>query len=829
MASTTRIVRVAARTTAGTQDITVPGLGASSLIKAVLLFATLASVDGVAAAGAALSVGWTNGGTQRVCGTCSRNGTTTPSAFSQANTTDVVLLLDPASADAAGPSVSVYGRAAFDSFITDGVRINWTTAPATAVYLVCVITAGVQAISSVHEFDCEGDPEFIVSPNTGFLTHSYVPQFALFASCAAPFDDTPVALGTMSLGAWSAVTMRQGVATWGEISQTPAANSVVNAELSIDVVRIVHADTSELNGTVVNNVGTTVGIDSDPVPCAVAAFAALLSDCRVDVQIAQTPGATETVTDITLRPQAVIIFSTLSTSERQLETAGDASTIAIGFADRYATYSLAIAAEDDIATTNTRSLATSHLLSLPLGDGSDVLDVDLDSLDDDGFTWTLAHGTFDPRICVVLGIGDAVSFSTSCGSSIECAPSGSGALTPRVDGASSSTNAASGRGAIAGEASGASDSHATASGSGQLAGETASSSETAAACGGIGGVSGIAVGSSQAAALLVGRGEVQASTTAIASCVAQLGGLGTLAGDLFATSMLFIDDGIVPEVLGVYRTIGKLARDRVIAGVQVGQSRGVAYDNLPFAISGTTAFVRAHVAVADGRQIEFGAGNGYRKSGELVARVHVPFGNTAAAHALEVANGVRDALTDVFVEHVNFRTAWIDGEGERDGGDWVVEVRAPFEADVVLALPTGAAPDGPLDPIVAGSIVRERMRDLVATPLSLTVEYGGVPEADHDADETWARFSVLSGRRFVAEPGAQKRYRTPGVFLAAVFTPVESGESGGVEIADAIADAFRAVSDRGVQFETPVAHEGRRDGPWWRVDVTCAFSWEELV
>ena len=836
MATTLRQVRLAARTTTGTQDFTVPGLGASSLIKAAVFVASLATADASPVAGASLSVGHTTGSAQYASSTCSRDNTTTPSSFSQASDTDVILLLDPASADIAGPSVSVYARAEVVGFINDGVRVNWTTAPPAGVFVTCLLAAGAQVSRAAELIDL-ADADLGTSPNLITRTNfRFAAQLAFFVSAPmAAFDNTPVATASMHFGAVrTADSFPSNCAVaWSADSSNPAPTaSVVNSICDASrAIRRTFADSAPDTAEVVNRIGNGLGIDctDDPLECSVLSL--LFDDARVWVGQVLTPQSTsaESIVDPGFRPQCVILVGCRSTSDRNLETGGDAGPFAIGIVDRHSAYSTAIACADDVATTDTQSLVDSHALHMPSHDGVDPAIVIDAELIDEGFAWALASGTDTARVCLAIAIGEGVEFSTSGSSELACAGSGAGAVPAPGSGASSASSSATGKGAIAGATSGVGDARSSATGTGAASGQTSGASSAAAACGGTGALLGSATGGSQAAALLTGRGEVLASSTSMASCVAQLGARGALAGDLFAASMLFIDDGIVPEVLGVYRTIGKLARDRVIAGVQIGQARGVAYDNLPFPITGTAAFVRAHVAVADGRQISFGAGNRYRKSGELVARVHVPFGTTAAADALAIANGVRDALTDVFVEHVNFRTAWIEGEGARVDADWVVEVRAPFEADVVLELQASVPPDGVLDPIVAGTIARDRMRDLVATPLALTVEYGGVPEADHDADETWTRFSVHSGRRFVVEPGTQKRYRTPGLIRAAIFAPPGRGDRDSVAIADAIADAFRAVSDRGVTFETPVAHEGRRDGAWWRVDVTCAFSWDELV
>lgn len=854
MATTMRTVRLAARTTTGTQDFTVPGLGASSLIKAAIFIVSMATADATPVAGASLSIGHTTGSTHYVAATCSRDNTTTPSAFSQANATDVVLLLDPSSASIAGPSVSVYGRAAFSSFITNGVRVNWTTAPSTGVLVTCLLFTGAQISCDSESFDL-ADGDSGNSPNLVTSVHGTIATLGVFLSAtSAAFDDSPVSSGSMCVGAVRATAfdLLQSCVAWGELSQTPAPVATIVNSLadSAAILRDTHNDTSDESATVVNIISGGFGIDCTFDPLQASLLSLRIEDAPVWVGqlLAPTDTTGVDVNVIGFRPQCLIIVACGSNTDTTVEHTSNAGPYAVGIVDRYAAFSTSFACENDAATTNTQSVADARAIHLPAHDGSGpLIRVDVTEFREDGFHWQLTSGTDDGRLALVIAIGEALEASSDGSGYTQGTPSGSAAVTGATSGQSATNNLARGAGAIAAQTSGAADTRNTARGAGSApaaatsggtdaragvtgsrvgAGATSGASSTAAACGGSGVVSGSLHAGSQAAALIAGSGALAGQTSGLAACLGRLlGALPLPGGATSGSSATWIDDTITPEVIGIYETLGNLVRARVLSEVDDGQSVDTAYDNLPFQKPGSAAFVRARVIVDSARQIAFGAGNRYRKSGELVASVHSP-ASEGWGEAMALAQEIVDSFSNVTTAHVHFRTAWI-GRGQRVDGEWRVDVRCPFEADVTLALQAGVAPTGPLDASTATGIICARM-EAVATALAVETCFDAFEEPLHDASDTWVRFSVLGGQRFVAQRGSPLTYRTAGVALAAIYTPLEQGDKGGLRIADAIADAFRAVTDRGVTFKTPLVREVARDGAWWRVDVTCPYQWDEF-
>lgn len=121
---------------------------------------------------------------------------------------------------------------------------------------------------------------------------------------------------------------------------------------------------------------------------------------------------------------------------------------------------------------------------------------------------------------------------------------------------------------------------------------------------------------------------------------------------------------------------------------------------------------------------------------------------------------------------------------------------------------------------------------------------GGVPRVFWDAkeepkgsgprpDEPWARVTVshnISPQRTFGEEG-NRRFDRLGIVTVQVFTPMSIEQS--VTLAEELGviarDAFEGRSTPGgVWFRNARLQEVGRDGPWWQLNVTAEFSYDEL-
>jgi hypothetical protein len=133
MAVSVAVTRVACNTSTGTQDITITAFGTP---KAALFICSEATTDGTAASNYQLSVGAATGVSNEWClSVNSEDGQA--SADTQSSTdSDRVIRINTAGTN------TVDGDAEFTAFITDGVRINWITAPSAAWLLTVVLFGG---------------------------------------------------------------------------------------------------------------------------------------------------------------------------------------------------------------------------------------------------------------------------------------------------------------------------------------------------------------------------------------------------------------------------------------------------------------------------------------------------------------------------------------------------------------------------------------------------------------------------------------------------------------------------------------------------------------
>ena len=130
------VTRVAAPTSTGTQDITVSGFGTC---KAAFFIISGAVTDDTIADTAQIGFGATDG-TRQWSHACRSTDASANVAGNRRGMTDKCVHLS-----LAGLS-GVDGEAGFSAFITDGIRIDWTNAPASA-FLVTVILVGGDDIS----------------------------------------------------------------------------------------------------------------------------------------------------------------------------------------------------------------------------------------------------------------------------------------------------------------------------------------------------------------------------------------------------------------------------------------------------------------------------------------------------------------------------------------------------------------------------------------------------------------------------------------------------------------------------------------------------------
>lgn len=183
------------RTTTGTQDITIPGFGTP---KAARFIAGPALANGTARDNLEASLGATDGTRQYVLAGAAEHNNTSSDTYQRAATDEVIMVLD-----ATDGTIKV--EANFDSWITDGVRIN-VGATTGGAFLVNVVLFGGSDLSAYVNTTA-----LTTQNNSVTLTPNFEANALFVDSHGGSFNDTSAAGAIMSTGvaSYDGSTIRQ--------------------------------------------------------------------------------------------------------------------------------------------------------------------------------------------------------------------------------------------------------------------------------------------------------------------------------------------------------------------------------------------------------------------------------------------------------------------------------------------------------------------------------------------------------------------------------------------------------------------------------------------
>ncbi|MCP3980750.1 MAG: hypothetical protein GY716_15720 [bacterium] len=133
--------------------------------------------------------------------------------------------------------------------------------------------------------------------------------------------------------------------------------------------------------------------------------------------------------------------------------------------------------------------------------------------------------------------------------------------------------------------------------------------------------------------------------------------------------------------------------------------------------------------------------------------------------------------------------------------------------------------------------LRTRFKTSVEDVVPLAVQYDNDPPfgtsgsnySEQDPQEdVWCRFAIVPGSSgMVDTAGTVHTFRTQGLCRVSVYGPINRGDRAVLVVVDTINEAFRAAQTIDYVVEVPDVSQGRRDGPWWRMDLDCPFFADE--
>ena len=378
------VTQVAVPAATGTQDITVAG---TTNCKGAIFWVTSATANGALTANAHLCFGMTDGTNNRTQGSFDRDNEASQVTGRRGMNDKCIFIWDVAGS-------TIKAEAHFDSFINSGgvwgVRINWTTASATA-FLLNVILLSDDMVANFHVNDLTNTG--ILDATADITTVGFQPDSIVIFRMGPNLSDTNGALGEWSVGF---------VDFQPTITQGSARLIVNNAQANEDAACI---RTSSYGMRVCTTSAATVGQEySDPdasgfsVTTRENATAALVCYGAIKWQPGvlhwvgeiSTPTGTgnQSVTSPGFTPAMVLVVGNNQSVNETFDNSSEVGSWSFGAFTSSAAYSASVGVDDAAATMITRCAVHSRPLYMASTDPTTIVyDATFVSMDGVGWTW----------------------------------------------------------------------------------------------------------------------------------------------------------------------------------------------------------------------------------------------------------------------------------------------------------------------------------------------------------------------------------------------------------------------------------------------------------
>lgn len=404
MALTIGIVRAAANPSTGTQDFTTTALGGETP-KGALIIASRAITDGTAGDHASMCLGAVSGATQRWC--CfnhSRNGQANTDETRRSMTDKLIAI------PLAGGGID--GEADFDSWITNGIRINWTDAPASAFLITVILFAG----SDINAYAGTVAPGTTVNGVTDVTAPNFPPDVVFMATPGNTFNDTADNFYFNGFG-WC---VRDGSNTQRSIFQSEEHNVAAGTPRAYVSTAYACGQPNNTSSSLVY--GIEVGdFDSQGFSVTlrlasagsddVGYLALSVAGAGVWAGTIDTPTANgnQGYTGPGFSPQFILLGMTQLANVDSGIQAASAGPYGIAAITSGAQYANSVAIENAATTTNTQALSNDVAVDLPDDNGTSGIAATLVSLDVTGWTLNYSAVKGTARKFAALAIGSSPS------------------------------------------------------------------------------------------------------------------------------------------------------------------------------------------------------------------------------------------------------------------------------------------------------------------------------------------------------------------------------------------------------------------------------------
>lgn len=401
-------VRLSACTAAETQDFTFSGFGTP---KAALFVTSYAVTNGASAQHMGLSYGaGTASDQQWAYHVNAEDSVGTTDVQARSSSALVITLTEPGNSTACA-------EANFNSFITDGVRIEWTTAPSSA-FLVDVYLFGGTSLSAHADY-------FNVGNSNNNTVSVSDPQFEPNVLFTAIQDSALMEINPTNIRASYGLVHNDGAGTVTQRAfgiRTDSGDAATNmrgrASESFGIVTVTGTGGQDWGGTFeafaasgFDLTTTGAGNNSDLMYLALGGIAACTKVVTVD-----TPTSTgcATVNTFGFRPQLTYQVATLMEA---IDTAynGDARAggWALGGFNSASGAMTSIADEEAAATTDSQTLSENKAVNLPLDTGATGVEADFEETTASGYILDYTAVTGTAKKFFVLGFAVNITTNTA--------------------------------------------------------------------------------------------------------------------------------------------------------------------------------------------------------------------------------------------------------------------------------------------------------------------------------------------------------------------------------------------------------------------------------
>lgn len=397
------LVQLAANTGTGTQDFTVSGFGTPV---GAIFFGSYATANGSSVSHGGIFIGATDGTRDRAIGFGSENGVATTDTGGQASQTACVQIPSPTTQSTA------VGVASFSSWITDGVRINWTTAPGTA-YLVNCLLIGGSGVSGVYVNNAapHASVDSATTINTVGFTSDIIFVFGGLDAATGNLTHTSPVLG---------IYVRDGSDTQASYSYHDLSASGTSTVLQVlDTTSVARRVVAGAGGAEcqIQNVGAS-GFDLYRRISATGTMEVMyvcidLNGISAKLITQSTPTSTgnQAITGVGFTPELMLAISGSALANNTVYSDGNAESFAIGMATPTAAYAAGMSSDDGVSPSATQSRTNDRPVSV-IKDAAVLYSATLSSFDSDGATLNYSTVDASARQQIILFVQESAAPST---------------------------------------------------------------------------------------------------------------------------------------------------------------------------------------------------------------------------------------------------------------------------------------------------------------------------------------------------------------------------------------------------------------------------------